>query len=103
MKRKKRKGIAYQNKDITSKILAEEFKGKSFSVYGIDIPKIVDTKPTNLPAIEANELRVDNLFVLEDGSIAIADYESVYREENKVKYLGFPEKGFCFNRLMYFY
>jgi len=29
--------IAYQNKDITSKMLAENFKGKSFRVYGLDL------------------------------------------------------------------
>jgi predicted transposase/invertase (TIGR01784 family) len=81
--------IAYQNKDITSKILAEEFKGKSFAVYGVDIPQIVSVEPTNLPAIEANELRMDNLFLLEDGSYLLVDYESVYDEANKVKYLGY--------------
>jgi len=81
--------IAYQNKDITSKILAEEFKGKSFAVYGVDIPKIVGVEPTNLPAIEANELRMDNLFLLEDGSYLLVDYESSYDAANKVKYLGY--------------
>ena len=81
--------ISYQNKDITSKILAEEFRGKSFAVYGVDIPKIVSVEPTNLPAIEANELRMDNLFFLEDGSYLLVDYESVYDEANKIKYLGY--------------
>ena len=81
--------IAWQNKDITSKILAEEFKGKSFSVYGLDLPEIVTAEPTDLPAVEANELRLDNLFQLRDGSYAIVDYESKYIEENKLKYLGY--------------
>ena len=58
--------------------MAEEFEGKSFVVYGIDIPKIVKVEPTNLPAIEANELRMDNLFLLEDESYALVDYESDY-------------------------
>ena len=91
MKRKKKpkKDIAYQNKDITSKILSEHFKGKSLKVYGIDLPKIMDAKPTNLPAMEANELRLDNLFILEDDTLAIIDYESEYSEENKCKYLGY--------------
>jgi hypothetical protein len=53
------------------------------------IPKIVSVEPTNLPAIEANELRMDNLFLLEDGSYLLVDYESVYDEANKVKYLGY--------------
>lgn len=81
--------IAYQNKDIVSKIMAEEFEGKSFAVYGIDIPKIVKVEPTNLPAIEANELRMDNLFVLEDDSYALVDYESDYSQDNIHKYLNY--------------
>ena len=81
--------IAWQNKDIVSKLLAEEFRGKTFAVYGIDVPKIAEAKPTNLPAVEANELRLDNLFYLTDGSVAFVDYESYYSEENKVKYLGY--------------
>lgn len=85
----KNRGVAYQNKDITSKILAENFKGKSLRAYGLNLPEIVDTRPTNLPAIEANELRIDNLFVLADGSVAIIDYESSYNESNKLKYLGY--------------
>lgn len=51
--------IAYQNKDIVSKILAEKFRGKSLRVYGLDLPEIKEILPTNLPAIEANELRLD--------------------------------------------
>ncbi len=82
-------GISYQSKDITSKVLSECFKGKSLKVYGIDLPSIKDARPTNLPAIEANELRLDNLFTLEDDSLAIIDYESKYSEENKCKYLNY--------------
>ena len=81
--------IVYQNKDVTAKSLAELFKGKTFSVYGIDVSEIVDVEPTNLPEVEANELRLDNLFRLKDGSYAIVDYESSYNEENKIKYLGY--------------
>jgi hypothetical protein len=81
--------IAYQNKDITSKILGAKFKNKSFSVYGLDIPPITEVLPTNLPAIEANELRLDNLFLLADGSLALVDYESTYTEYDKIKYLSY--------------
>jgi hypothetical protein len=69
--------IAYQNKDIASKVFAENFKGKSLKVYGLDVPKVVQVLPTNLPEITANELRIDNLFLLEDGTLAIIDYESI--------------------------
>ena len=81
--------IAYQNKDITTKYFGENLKEKSFAVYGLDILGIKQVMPTNLPAIEANELRIDNLFLLEDDSFAIVDYESEYREENKLKYLNY--------------
>lgn len=82
-------GIAYQNKDIVSKVLAENFKGKSFQVYGLNLPEIKSALPTNIPAVKANELRLDNLFELADGTVAVVDYESVYRESDKEKYLNY--------------
>ncbi len=81
--------IAYQNKDITSKLLAENFKGKTFRVYGLDIPEVKAVLPTNIPSVRANELRLDNLFELADGTVALVDYESEYAKENKVKYLNY--------------
>lgn len=60
--------IAYQNKDITLKYFADTLIDKSLAVYGLPHIRIKDCRPTNLPAIEANELRLDNLFILEDGS-----------------------------------
>ena len=58
-------------------------------VYGLDVPKIKMVLPTNLPEVEANELRIDNLFLLEDDTIAILDYESRYRKKSKIKYLNY--------------
>jgi len=81
--------IAYQNKDITSKLLAENLKGKSFRVYGLDLPEIRHVLPTNIPTVKANELRLDNIFELADGTAAIVDYESAYSEGDKVKYLNY--------------
>ena len=81
--------IAYQNKDITSKFLAENFKGKTFKVYGLKLPKVKRVLPTNIPAVKANELRMDNLFELADGSMALVDYESDYDNKDKVKYLNY--------------
>ena len=79
--------IAYQNKDIVSKLFGEWMKGKPLSLF--DLPtnlKVIDIRPTNLPIVQAKELRMDNLFELEDGSIAILDYESNYKETNFTKY-----------------
>lgn len=81
--------IAYQNKDITSKIFAKHFSGKSLKVYGVDLPKIKQVLPTNLPVIQANELRMDNLFLLEDNTFLLIDYESVYQSKNKLKYINY--------------
>lgn len=81
--------IAYQNKDITSKMLAESFEGKSFRVYGLDLPEVRNVLPTNIPAVKANELRLDNIFELADGTAAIVDYESHYKKEDKLKYLNY--------------
>ncbi len=90
MGKKGKTGIVYQNKDITTKVMAERFKGKIFEAYGLkDMPEIVDVLDTNLPKVEANELRLDNLFKLSDGSFAIIDYESKYSVANKFKYLNY--------------
>ena len=81
--------ISYQNKDIVSKVFADKFKGKSLSVYGLNVPRVADVLPTNLPDFSANELKIDNLFLLEDGSIAIIDYESKYSRKNRNKYINY--------------
>ncbi len=82
-------GIAYQNKDILFKILSQTYKEKSFAAYGMDLPPIRELLPTNLPKISANEKDIDNLFLLEDGTYAIVDYEAEYKRQNKIKYLNY--------------
>lgn len=82
-------GIAYQNKDILFKILGQTYKEKSFAAYGINLPPIRDLLPTDLPKISANQKLIDNLFILEDDTYAIVDYESVYKKSNKIKYLNY--------------
>jgi len=70
-------GIAHQNKDIISKILSEKYKNKSLAVYGLtDLPPIKEILPTNLPAIQLDEKRADNIFTLENDTILILEYES---------------------------
>ena len=79
--------IPYQNKDIVSKLFGDRMKGKPLSLFGLENHlKVVDVKPTNIPIVQARELRMDNLFELEDGSVAILDYESAYKETNFTKY-----------------
>jgi len=81
--------ITYQNKDVASKVTSERLIGKSLAPFGLEHLHIVDILPTNLPAIESNELRLDNLFLLSDGSLAIIDYESEFSRENFVKYINY--------------
>ncbi|MCI9004434.1 MAG: hypothetical protein HFH39_04180 [Lachnospiraceae bacterium] len=82
-------GIAYQNKDIEFKILSEAYKERSFDAYGLKLPRIKAVLPTNLPAVSANELRMDNLFLLEDGTYALVDYESEDDVEDRIKYMNY--------------
>ena len=81
--------ITYHNKDVVSKLFGEKLKNKLFEVYGLEMPEITEVLPTNLPAVEANEMRLDNLFRLKDDSLALVDYESVYDYEDKIKYLNY--------------
>lgn len=46
---KQNTGIAYQNKDIASKVFGESMKNKSLEVYGIHVPRIVNVLPTGTP------------------------------------------------------
>ena len=82
-------GIAYQNKDIEFKLMSETYKEKSFDAYGLKLPKIKEVLPTNLPAVSTNEMRIDNLFLLEDDTVAIVDYESEDKTSNRVKYINY--------------
>lgn len=84
--------ITYHNKDVASKVVGEALVGRSLAPFGLPDLKIKGVLPTNLPAVESNELRIDNLFVLEDDGVAILDYESEYDRENFVKYLNYAAR-----------
>ena len=78
--------IAWQNKDIASKVFSEQFGSRYLNLFGHNLGKVVRVFDTNLPAIMANELRLDNLFEFENGHVAIVDYESVYDDSDKIIY-----------------
>lgn len=79
--------VAYQNKDIIAKMFGEQMKGKPLSLFGVkNDKKVVSIQPTNIPLLKLKELRIDNLFELEDEGVAIVDYESTYEEEDFLKY-----------------
>jgi hypothetical protein len=78
--------IAYQNRDILLKILSENYKHRTFSAYGLNLPPIKEVLPTNLPALQVNEKRADNIFLLADDSILILEYESKTDSHTALKY-----------------
>lgn len=78
--------IAFQRNDVIMKLFIKKCKGKSLSIFDENFSKIKDILPTNLPDVIANELRIDNLFLLENNTFLIVDYESKYDEMNKFKY-----------------
>ena len=84
--------ISWQNKDIISKAFTESLKGKSLEVYGIHVPPVEEVLPTNLPSILANELRLDDAFLLTDQSIALVDYESAYSPNDKLDYIDYVSR-----------
>lgn len=81
--------IAYQNQDIVLKKFGEGFKGKAFRAFGLELPEVRQVMPTNIPVVKVNELRIDNLFELEDDTVAVVDYESTYQKSDKVKYINY--------------
>ena len=61
------------------------------SYFRVDLEFYVHKNPTFLNVgvsadVIANELRIDNLFLLENNTFLIVDYESKYDEMNKFKY-----------------
>ena len=60
---------------------AERFQGKSLNIYGLNLTPVRQVLPTNIPQIMANELRIDNVFLLEDDTTAVIDYESDHKKE----------------------
>lgn len=80
------KDVAHQNKDILFKILSQNYRNKTLKVYGLDLAPIKELLPTNLPALKLDEKRCDNIFMLEDETILIMEYESVLHKKDLLKY-----------------
>ena len=79
-------GITHENKDVLFKILSKFYPDKSFNVYGLNLPKVKQLLPTNLPALSLDERRTDNIFLLEDDTILILEFESSVHYKNLFKY-----------------
>ena len=77
--------ITHSNKDVLFKVLSQHYKDKSFAVYGLDVPKVKQLLPSAYPVV-STEHRADNVFLLEDDSILILEYESQVLTANFLKY-----------------
>ena len=84
-------GISYHSKDILFKSLSELYKDEALDVFGIEnIPKIKQLLPNEFPQVRADEKRSDTLFLMEDDSILMLEFESNNRViENHLKYIDY--------------
>ena len=84
-------GISYQAKDILFKSLSELYRDEALDVFGIEnIPKIKQLLPNEFPQVRADEKRSDTLFLMEDDSILMLEFESNNRIiENHLKYIDY--------------
>lgn len=81
------KGITYQSKDVLFRLLNDLFKDQVLTMYGLHLPPIKERIPGDLPKVEANNKYSDSIFLLEDGTFLILEFESNRRfAENHLKY-----------------
>ncbi|WCK57356.1 transcriptional regulator (plasmid) [Aneurinibacillus sp. Ricciae_BoGa-3] len=87
-------GISYQAKDILFKSLSELYRDDALKVFHLkNMPKIQQLLPSEYPMVRAEEKRSDTLFLMEDNSILMLEYESNSRViENYLKYLYYAHR-----------
>ena len=84
-------GISHHAKDILFKSLSALYQNQALDVYGLHgLPRIKAVLPTEFPSVRADERRADTVFLLEDDSILLLEYESNERFlDNHLKYLDY--------------
>jgi len=84
---KETRGIAHKNKDVIAKVLTQNYQNKSLAVYGLThLPKIKRMLSPNYPIVTATEYYAYNVFILEDDTLLILEYESKPIWEDFLKY-----------------
>lgn len=73
--------ISGHNNDIIMKATAEMFKDKTLEVLGLKTAKIRDIMPTVLPVVEAQEKRLDFVFLLEDETLLHLEFQTTVPED----------------------
>lgn len=84
-------GISHHAKDILFKSLSALYQNQALDVYGLHgLPRIKALLPNEFPSVRADERRADTVFLLEDDSILLLEYESNERFlDNHLKYLDY--------------
>lgn len=69
-----------QNKESTNQLFLKNFKGKSFQILGLDVPKIRQVEEVYLQDVITEEYYKEYLFTLEDNSVAIIKCEEKFEK-----------------------
>ena len=76
--------ISHNGKDITFKDLTSRHISKPFEVLGLEDIKIKKSIEKELPAVTANIHMGDDIFLLEENTFLIVDYESSFLPKNRI-------------------
>lgn len=74
--------LLQMERDALHEALAQAYKGKTFSVFGLTLPPIREL----LPAVPVGDGFIDSLFLLEDGTYAVVEYASGYHKADIARY-----------------
>jgi len=79
--------IAHNYQDIIFKKMAELFKDETLEYYGLNLPKIVSVKPTELPTIKVSNQNMDFVFELEDNSLLHLEFQTTHKKADLLRFL----------------
>jgi len=79
--------ISHQNQDIIYKYMAEFFRNETLEYYGLNLPKIVNVKPTELPIIQLTDRNMDYVFELEDSSLLHMEFQTTNKLADLPRFL----------------
>jgi RecG-like helicase len=79
--------IAHNYQDIIFKKMTELFKDETLEYYGLNLPKIVSVKPTELPTIKVSNQNMDFVFELEDNSLLHLEFQTTHKKADLLRFL----------------
>ena len=63
------------------------FQGKALSLFGIQIPKIIESLNVELQDIKVQEWRTDLVFLLEDDSLLHLEFQTTFSKDHLTRFL----------------